>query len=62
MGVASGNSSYYNPTKCLSSVRVLAAPSIVPPLVFGEEDSLNMRTLLSIDDFDFKVAAIHAFE
>lgn len=62
MGVASGNPSYYNSTKFLSSVRVRAAPSIVPPSVFGEEDSLNRRTVLSIDHFDFKVAAIHAFE
>ena len=62
MGVASGNPSYYNSTKFLSSVRVRAAPSIVPPSVFGEEDSLNRKTVLSADHFDFKVAAIHAFE
>ena len=62
MGVASGNPRYSNSTKFLSSVRVHAAPSIVPPVVFGEEDSLNRRTVLSTDHFDFKVAAIHAFE
>lgn len=48
MGVASGNPSYYNSTQFLSSVRVHAAPSIVPPWVFGEEDSLNRRTVLSM--------------
>lgn len=48
MGVASGNPSYYNSTKFLNSVRVWAASRIVPPLVFGEEDSLNRRTVLSM--------------
>lgn len=56
MGVASGNPSYYNSTQFLSSVRVRAAPSIVPPWVFGKEDSIVH------DGFDFKVAAIYAFE